>query len=84
MFCFFITCVANYVSFAWTWTSLVKRDLGNYFVAQHVTESLIQNLITQSNDANVFIRIDLERKNLLRKYRGFSTYIENEMKIYAS
>ena len=60
------------------WTSLIKQNPVNYFVAYHVTESLPQNFITQSNDGDVFTGVDLERRSLLDKYRGFWTYFEDE------
>ena len=62
----------------------MKHDPVNYFVAKHVTGSLTPRKFhnfAQSNDAHVLTGINLERRNLLCKYRGFSTYIEDEMKI---
>ena len=55
----------------------MKHDPVNYFAAKQVTESLLQNFITQSNDTDVFTGVDLER-NLLHKYRGVWSYFENE------
>ena len=40
-----------------------------------MTERLLQNFITQSSDADVFTGVDLERRNLLYKYRGFWTWL---------
>ena len=51
------------------WTSSVK---------QWSSELKLQNFTTQSNDADVFTGVDLERRNLLYKYRSFWIW---EMKI---
>ena len=71
------------MSFAWkmnilgeTWSCELLRCLAR-------DRSLFHNFITQSND-DVFTGVYLERRNLLYKYRGFWTYIEDEKWRYAS